>query len=105
MKRMKRTIIFNGRHGLHFRPASEVVRIAFAHESKIIFASDETQGDARSIFELLFLGIKQGDLVEISVVGHDAEAAMDALCVFLDSCLEQGESFDADGSNLDSFAA
>lgn len=105
MNRLERTIIFNGRHGLHIRPASDLARIACSHESEIVFFRDGNHADARSIFELLILGIKHGDLVGIVAEGHDAEAAMDALDVFLESCSIQGDSPPAHGPDLDSCAA
>ncbi len=102
MKRMERTIIFNKPFGLHMRPASVVAGIAGSFGSEISFSQGESRADARSIFELLILGIRHGDLVEISVVGHDAEAAMDALLEFLDA---DAENTNLHGEGFNTFAA
>ncbi len=104
MKRIEQTIIYNKPFGLHMRPASIVAGIARSYGSEVTFSLAGDRADACSIFELLILGIKHGDLVEISVVGHDAAAAMDALLEFLDSCSD-AENTNIPGEDFNTFAA
>ncbi len=98
MKQVNRTIQFKNRRGLHMRPAAEVAKIAGAHEAQIVVSVDGNRADARSIFELLILGVQHGDLLEVSAVGCDAEQALIALGGFLDAYC------DCD-AGADSFAA
>lgn len=83
MKRVCRKINIQNQLGLHMRPAAGVSEIAQAFDAEITLVKANDSADARSIFDLLVLGVLHGDLVELSAVGQDAEAAMDAISEFL----------------------
>lgn len=105
MSRKKRTMRFHNRFGLHMQPASEIARIAYSFEAEITVSAADNQADARSIFELLILGIRHGEVIELSAIGQDAEAALDVLCAFLDSYRNHDIPDAHRGGGLDSFAA
>jgi phosphotransferase system HPr (HPr) family protein len=90
---------------MHLRPAAEVAGIACSHKSEIVFSSGGKRADACSVFELLILGIRYGDLVKISVAGRDAVDAMHALDAILGACSEREEFLNLPGEDFDSFAA
>ena len=106
MKRVSRKINFHNQRGLHMRPAALVVRIAHSFESTIFILKAEDRADARSIFDLLILGIMQGDPVEIPAAGRDAEEALDAISDFLSTYEDTVMARDTSGrSGFDSHAA
>lgn len=100
------SIKIKNQHGLHMRPAAEVVRIASSYEAEIHLSVADKRASAYSILELLVLGIRKGDMVQVSAFGHDAEDALDALGTFLDSYRDREKISDPHGrGDLDSFAA
>lgn len=65
--------------GLHARPASVTVAAAAKFESNITITSKGKSGNLKSIMNVMALGIKQGDEVEIKAEGADAADAVAAI--------------------------
>lgn len=106
MNQIRRKISFKNKQGLHIKPAAAVAKLARSFEAEITICKDENRADVRSIFELLILGVMHGDPLEISAVGHDAEAAVDAISEFLHSHTDTWMPRDsAAGPGLDCSAA
>ena len=85
----KKTVIANAT-GLHARPASDFIAAASKFESKIKIARvggdpEEDVANAKSIINLLALGLSQGEEVELSADGPDEQQAVDSLVALIDS--------------------
>ena len=65
--------------GLHARPAMLFVQTAAGYQANIQASGRGKVGDATSIFEVMSLGLRQGDALTIRATGKEAEAAVDAL--------------------------
>lgn len=65
--------------GLHARPASLFVQEANKFSSDITIYLEDEEADAKSILDLLLLGVSQGSTVTVRAEGEDAEAALVAL--------------------------
>lgn len=65
--------------GLHARPASELVKIASTFKSDIKIISKGKEGNAKSIMNIMALGIKQGDEIKIEANGEDAQQAIEKI--------------------------
>lgn len=65
--------------GLHARPASELVKIASSFQSSVRISSKGKEGNAKSIMNVMALGIKQGDEIIIEVDGVDEEQAIEKI--------------------------
>lgn len=65
--------------GLHARPASELVKISSAFTSNVKIISKGKEGNAKSIMNVMALGIKQGDEIIIEVDGSDEEQAIEKI--------------------------
>ena len=65
--------------GLHARPASLFVQAANRYTSEITVHNGEAYADAKSILDLLMLGVNQGCEIRITAEGEDAHHALDAL--------------------------
>lgn len=65
--------------GIHARPAGELVKEAKAFASSIQIVKDDKKADAKRIFGLMGLGIKQGQEVTVQVEGDDEAAAAEAM--------------------------
>ena len=73
--------------GIHARPAGLLVKEASRFASEITLEFAEKTGDAKRIFAVMALGIKQGDTLTVRVSGPDEDAAAAALESFLRTSL------------------
>lgn len=64
--------------GLHTRAAAKLVDCACLFQAEIRLVLGQKNADAKRIMEVLLLGAKQGDCIQLHVVGEDAEEAMTA---------------------------
>jgi len=65
--------------GLHARPAAVLVQAAGRYKSKVRLEFGNKQADARSIVQLLGLGVRQGSSVTVVAEGTDSEEALAAV--------------------------
>jgi phosphocarrier protein HPr len=65
--------------GLHARPAAVVVQTAGRYKAKVRLEHGSKKADARSIIQLLGLGVRQGSPVTVVAEGTDAEEALAAV--------------------------
>lgn len=66
--------------GIHARPAGELVKVSKKYECNIMLRANGKEADAKSILEIMSLGVKQNDVVEVLADGKDArEARTDVL--------------------------
>lgn len=62
--------------GLHARPASQLVKVASSFESEVKISANGKSANAKSIMNIMALGIKKDQEITIEVVGSDeAQAA------------------------------
>lgn len=73
------TITITDPVGLHARPAAVVVRTAGQYKARIRIEHGEKKADARSIIQLLALGVRQGNSVTVIAEGADAPEALEAM--------------------------
>ena len=74
-------IIVTDPMGLHARPAALLVQTAgqFKSHVHLYLAEKDRQADARSIMQLLKLGVRQGDTLKITTEGDEAKEALAAV--------------------------
>ena len=65
--------------GVHARPAGALVKEASSFESDVFIEANGTKANAKSIMNVMCLGLKKDDEVKIIADGADAEAAVKAL--------------------------
>lgn len=65
--------------GLHARPAAVIVQTVGHYQAKVRIEHGSKQADARSIIQLLGLGVRQGSPVTVVAEGEDAEQALKAV--------------------------
>lgn len=71
--------------GLHARPASQFVQAATRFQANIQVQAHGKQTSAKSILNVLSLGVRQGDTITLRADGSDARAAIDALSQLIES--------------------
>ncbi len=74
-------------NGIHARPAGMMVKAATGFVSDFKISKGEKSADAKKLFGLMGLGVKQGDEITIEITGEDEEAAKKHLEEFLNSNL------------------
>lgn len=65
--------------GIHARPASAIAQTASKFKSNVTFKSNDKKGNAKSVINLMALGIKKDATIEIIVEGEDEQKAIDAI--------------------------
>lgn len=65
--------------GLHARPASELTKIASTFTSEIKIISNGKEGNAKSIMNIMALGIRKDNEITIEAIGSDAEEAIERI--------------------------
>lgn len=68
--------------GIHARPAGILVKTAGAYQAAVSIEKDGKSADAKRIFAVMGLGVKQGDEVTVTADGADETAAIEALETF-----------------------
>ena len=66
-------------HGIHARPAAEIVKVAGRFRAHITIARDDLEVNAKSIMGVMMLAAEAGATVRLRADGEDATAALDAL--------------------------
>ncbi|MGN0431953.1 MAG: HPr family phosphocarrier protein [Lachnospiraceae bacterium] len=69
--------------GIHARPAGELIKAIKDFESKITITKEDKSADAKRIFGVMGLAVKQGQEITITAQGPDEEEAIAAVEKFL----------------------
>ena len=77
------TYVITDKEGIHARPAGELVKAAKEYQSSVTIIKDEKKADAKKLFGLMGLGVKQGMEITVQIEGEDEDAAVAALEAFL----------------------
>lgn len=81
--------VVNG-NGLHTRPASQIVKIANAHDADVTITHRDQVADARSIMDLILLTATQGSRLEIRGTGPDAPLVVSTLVELINQGFQEG---------------
>lgn len=79
MTTVERAVTIQNRHGLHARPAAEVVKAASKFQSDITLSRDDMEVNGKSIMGVMMLAAECGATVMLRASGPDAEQAVLAL--------------------------
>lgn len=77
------TYVITDAEGIHARPAGELVKLAKEYNCAVSVSKDGKKVDAKKLFGLMGLGVKQGMEITVQTEGDDEEAASAALDKFL----------------------
>ncbi|TNE51249.1 MAG: HPr family phosphocarrier protein [Deltaproteobacteria bacterium] len=68
--------------GLHVRPARQITESMATFQAKVTVSNGDFSADARSVLELLGLGLFGPVTIQVAAEGEDAEEAVASLCDF-----------------------
>ena len=84
-----RNIIITAPHGMHARPAAELVKLVRTLEpSKITISTQIKSVDAASMFSIMALGLKNGTEITISAEGGNESEAAQQIADFIANITE-----------------
>ena len=78
----RRVTVVNS-HGIHARPAAEIVKTAARFASNIILVRDDLEVNGKSIMGVMMLAAECGAELVIRADGNDAEQAVEALAALI----------------------
>ena len=79
----ERQVTVTNSHGIHARPAAELVKLAAKFASHITLVRDDLEVNGKSIMGVMMLAAECGALLLVRAHGADAEAAVDALAALM----------------------
>ena len=80
-----RSVTVSNRLGLHARAAARFVHLASRFQSQVKVTRGTDTMDGKSIMGILLLAAANGTVLTLSTDGEDAQAALDALCGFIET--------------------
>lgn len=81
----ERSVQIVNKHGLHARPAAEMVKAASRYKSDITISREDLEVNGKSIMGVMMLAAECGATITLRATGPDAEDAIDALSVLVAS--------------------
>ncbi len=81
MTEFKYTIV--DEHGIHARPAGELVKIMQGFECEITFTKGEKSANAKKLFAVMGMAVKKGEEIIVRCDGSDETQALEAAQKFL----------------------
>jgi phosphocarrier protein HPr len=82
---LSRTVRVANRLGMHARAAARFVHLASRYQSHVRVTCGVRTMDGKSIMGILLLAAASGSLLTVSADGDDEQAAVDALCGFIET--------------------
>lgn len=84
----ERTVVVTNETGLHARPAASLVQFVKNYPGEVRIIKDEKEANAKSIFNVMSLGIAKGTEIKLIVEGDDEEKFADELVEFVENLAE-----------------
>lgn len=75
-------------HGIHARPASQIVNYAQGSPCEIFFIKDDSRYNAKSIMNIMGMGLKKGDEIFLEVIGENQTLVEEELLKLIESINE-----------------
>ena len=86
----ERSVQIVNKHGLHARPAAEMVKAASKFKSDITISRDDLEVNGKSIMGVMMLAAEYGATITLKASGPDADDALDALSALVASRFGEG---------------
>lgn len=81
----ERSVQIVNKHGLHARPAAEMVKAASKFKCDITISRDDLEVNGKSIMGVMMLAAEYGATITLKANGADADEALDALAALVAS--------------------
>ena len=81
-------IQIKNKSGLHARPAGKLVQEAQKYDAELKIKYRDKEANAKSILDILMLGVDFDSDLEVSATGSDASKALNSICRFFEKGIE-----------------
>ena len=81
----ERNVQIVNKHGLHARPAAEMVKAASRFKCDITISRDDLEVNGKSIMGVMMLAAEYGATITLRASGPDADDALDSLATIVAS--------------------
>jgi phosphocarrier protein HPr len=81
----ERSVQIVNKHGLHARPAAEMVKAASRFKSDITISRDDLEVNGKSIMGVMMLAAEHGAMITLRASGPDADDALESLSALVAS--------------------
>ncbi len=85
MPTVERPVQIQNKHGLHARPAAEMVKAASRFQCDVTITRDDMEVNGKSIMGVMMLAAECGATIVLRADGPDADAAVAALEALVDA--------------------
>ncbi|MBF1054350.1 MAG: HPr family phosphocarrier protein [Parvimonas sp.] len=82
---LEKNVIIKNETGLHARPAASLVQFVKKYDESIEIILDNKVADAKSIFNVMSLGISKGTEVTLRVDGENEEKTLGEVVNFIEN--------------------
>jgi phosphocarrier protein len=82
---VERSVQVQNAHGIHARPAAEIVKVAARFRSAITLVRDDLEVNGKSIMGVMMLAAECGATLIVRTVGDDEVAAADAIVALVNT--------------------
>ena len=77
-------VTIKSKNGLHARPASLIVNAATKYTGEVFLIKDTSKINAKSIMNIMGMGLMQGDTISIEATGSDPSSIEGELKVIIE---------------------
>ena len=84
----ERTVVVTNETGLHARPAASLVQFVKNYPGEVTIIKEDKEANAKSIFNVMSLGIAKGTEIKLIVEGDDEEKFADELVECVENLAE-----------------
>lgn len=85
---IKKDIVLQNENGLHMRPGRLFVQEAKKQACDVSIACNDKKADAKSLIQLLKMGLGKGSAITLSCSGENEQESLDHLVEFIDTLKE-----------------
>jgi len=82
---VEKTVVVNNETGLHARPAAALVQFVKNFDGDVELIKDGKTANAKSIFNVMALGISKGTEVTVRINGENEEENLEKLVEFIEN--------------------
>jgi phosphocarrier protein len=79
----ERSVQIVNKHGLHARPAAEIVKAASRYKCDITISRDDLEVNGKSIMGVMMLAAEYGATITLRATGDDADDALEAIAALV----------------------
>ena len=82
---LEKTITVTNETGIHARPAAILVKVAMKFKSDIQIFRNGNEYDAKSIMNVMSMGVRKGEAIHLRVSGPDEAEAFQAITTLMEN--------------------